>query len=139
MRDWDPNTWLWGEARDMLDRAERLQRLLFRVQGGTVTAPAWSPLVDVFDQGHEVVVMVALPGVRPTQVEVVVEPHGMLVRGVCPLPPECRHAHIRQLEIPYGRFERRVPLPAGPFELIGQSFFNGCLVLTLGPVRAGGG
>lgn len=139
MRDWNPNVWFWSEAMDMLDRAERLQRMFFHVQAGTVATPAWSPPVDVFERGPELLVMAALPDVAPAQIEVVLEEGSLLLRGVRALPAECRRAQIRQLEIPYGRFERRVALPAGPFELLGQSFANGCLVLTLGRVRPGGG
>jgi HSP20 family molecular chaperone IbpA len=38
---------------------------------------------------------------------------------------------VRCLEIPYGRFERRIALPAGRYELVEQSSRNGCLELRL--------
>jgi hypothetical protein len=40
-------------------------------------------------------------------------------------------AVIRRLELPYGRFERRVALPGGRYELEGRQLVNGCLQLAL--------
>ena len=131
MPAWDPNTWFWGEAMAMLDRAERLQRQFFQFQGTTEAGPTWSPPVDVFEYGDELSIVAALPEVAPGQVEVSVEAGNLVLRGERPLPRMCRHAQIRQLEIPYGRFERRIPLPAGLFEVLGKSLSDGCFVLTL--------
>jgi HSP20 family molecular chaperone IbpA len=74
---------------------------------------------------------VALPGVTPQQVEVVLAPDLIIVRGERSLPANARRAAIHRLEIPYGRFERRVALPAGGFELIDQRLEHGCLALQL--------
>jgi hypothetical protein len=38
---------------------------------------------------------------------------------------------VHRLEIPYGRFERRIALPPGRYELLEQACMNGCLVLRL--------
>src|SRR5574337_1602583 len=76
-------------------------------------------------------IVAALPEVAPGQVEVSVEAGNLVLRGERPLPPMCRQAQIRQLEIPYGRFERRMPLPAGRFEVLGKNLSNGCFVLNL--------
>jgi HSP20 family protein len=38
---------------------------------------------------------------------------------------------ILRLEIPYGRFERRIRLPFGSFQLTEILLENGCLKLTL--------
>src|SRR5574337_1018265 len=131
MPAWDPNAWFWGEAMAMLDRAERLQRQFFQVHGTAEAGPTWSPPVDVFEYGDELSIVAALPEVAPGQVEVSVEAGNLVLRGERPLPQMCRRAQIRQLEIPYGRFERRIPLPAGRFEVLGKSLSNGCFVLTL--------
>jgi HSP20 family molecular chaperone IbpA len=47
------------------------------------------------------------------------------------LPRRLASAAIQRLEIPHGRFERRLPLPAGLWQLAGQEFANGCLQLLL--------
>jgi HSP20 family protein len=38
---------------------------------------------------------------------------------------------VRQLEIPYGAFERRIPLPPGRLEAGNPELTHGCLVLRL--------
>jgi hypothetical protein len=38
---------------------------------------------------------------------------------------------VRQLEIPYGAFERRIPLPNGRFDAATPELTQGCLVLRL--------
>jgi HSP20 family molecular chaperone IbpA len=38
---------------------------------------------------------------------------------------------IHRLEIPYGRFERRIALPPGRFEVASRDLVDGCLVLSL--------
>lgn len=127
----DPTASIWGEALEMLDRAERLQRQFFRLQGTARTGPSWLPPVDIFEQEGSLLIVVALPDVPPEQVEVLSESGGLVVRGERPLPTACRQAVIRQLEIPYGRFERRIALPAGEFVLARKAFSDGCLALVL--------
>jgi len=121
---------MWAEALELLQNAERLQRQFFRV-GVLHGAPCWEPPVDLYENGLDLRLLVALPGVTPQQVEVALTPGLIIVRGERSLPAGARHAAIHRLEIPYGRFERRVVLSAGEFELIDQRLEHGCLVLDL--------
>lgn len=122
---------IWDEALDMLDRAERLQRQFFRLQECAHSGPSWAPPVDVFEQDGNLLILAALPGVSAAQVEVLSDGTQLLIRGDRPLPAAFRRAAIRQLEIPYGCFERRLALPAGAYTLVQKSFADGCLVLLL--------
>jgi HSP20 family molecular chaperone IbpA len=131
MRSRDPGTWMWAEALEMLRDAERLQRQFFQI-GEIRGVPCWEPPVDLYENARQLKLIVALPGVTPQQVEVALAPDGLIiVRGERPLPADSRRASIHRLEIPYGRFERRIALPAGGFELIDQRLEHGCLVLEL--------
>jgi HSP20 family molecular chaperone IbpA len=122
---------MWAEAVAMLQNAERLQRQFFQI-GELHGAPCWEPPVDLYENGRELRLVLALPGVKARQVEVVLAPGGaIIVRGERPLPADSRRAAIHRLEIPYGHFERRVALPAGAFELTDQRLEDGCLVLEL--------
>jgi len=130
MRARDPRSWMWAEALELLQDAERLQRQFFRI-GVAEGAPCWEPPVDLYENGGELRLLVALPGVTAQQLEVALAPGGIIVRGERSLPTNSRRAAIHRLEIPYGRFERRISLPDGGFELVDQRLEHGCLVLTL--------
>jgi HSP20 family protein len=130
MRSRDPRSWMWAEALELLQDAERLQRQFFQV-GALKGAPCWEPPVDLYENGNELRLLVALPGVTPQQLEVVLAPSLIIVRGERSLPTNSRRAAIHRLEIPYGRFERRVALPPGQFELLDRRLEHGCLVLEL--------
>ena len=54
----------------------------------------------------------------------------LIVSGRRVLPPELRSAVIHRLELPQGRFERRLQLPAGRYA-VRQFVKNGCLVFSL--------
>ncbi len=126
----DPSLWMWGDARKMLDQAERLHRQFFEL-GRSARQPLWEPPVDVFETAEGLFIEVALPGVAPEGVQVSFENGVLLVVGERNLPEVSEPAVIRRLEIPYGRFERRVRLPAGHYQLAGRQLVNGCLVLSL--------
>jgi HSP20 family molecular chaperone IbpA len=121
---------MWSEAVDLLDQAERLQRQFFRLAGGA-RPTGWEPPVDVYASGDEILVEIALPGVPPERVELVCAPGELVVRGERRLPVRRGGTAIERLEIPYGRFERRLGLPAGTWALMRQEFANGCLQLLL--------
>ena len=95
--------WMWSEACEMLVRAERLHREFFKPAGSPGESPAWEPPVDILETDHEVLVLVALPGVDPEQAESVIEDGYLVVGGTRVLPPELRTAAIHRLELPQGR------------------------------------
>jgi HSP20 family molecular chaperone IbpA len=121
---------MWAEALELLQDAERLQRRFFGI-GAAGGAPCWEPPVDLYQTGGELRLLVALPGVTAQQIEVMLAPGQIFVRGERSLPANSRRAAIHRLEIPYGHFERRISLPDGGFELIDQHLEHGCLALTL--------
>jgi HSP20 family protein len=125
------NDWMWSEACEMLARAERMHREFFRPVRTAARTPAWEPPVDVLETDREVLVFFALPGVDPDRVEAVIEDGTLLVAGLRVLPPELQTATIHRLELPQGRFEKRLRLPAGRYVNVRRSMANGCLLITL--------
>ena len=115
----------------MLARAERLHRELFRPVGSAARLPAWEPPLDMLETEREVLVLVALPGVNPERVEAALDGSDLVVAGTRVLPDELRTAIIHRLELPQGRFERRVRLPAGHYSAVHRSAIDGCLLITL--------
>jgi HSP20 family protein len=123
--------WMWSEAVDMLSRAERLHRQLFQPCPPASPAPAWEPPVDMLETEREVIILAALPGVDPKKVTAVIEGGVLVVTGRRTLPPELRTARIHRLELPQGRFERRVALPPGHYDAARSEAGDGCLIVTL--------
>jgi HSP20 family protein len=122
--------WMWSEACAMLARAEGLHRELFRPTGPSAL-PAWEPPVDVLETDQEVLVLVALPGVDPDRVEAAIDGNDLVFAGTRVYPSELRTATIHRLELPQGRFERRVRLPGGRYSAVRRSAADGCLLIRL--------
>lgn len=129
----DPNDWMWAQACDFIAQAERMHRQFFRLAASArPQAAVWEPPVDVFEDEDEVVVVVALPGVVAENVQLLSEPGALVVRAERPLPLARGSRHkVRQLEIPYGSFERRIPLPWPRLEAVSRELTHGCLILRL--------
>jgi HSP20 family protein len=125
---------MWAEACELLEQAQRLQRQFFRFGEALESQPRWEPPVDIVAYGAEVQVTVALPGVAPEHIHVRAEGGLLVVGALRPLPVQRDATALHRLEIPYGRFERRIILPAGRYELMEQVYVNGCLVIRLATV-----
>jgi HSP20 family protein len=118
---------MWSQACEMLARAERLHREFFRPTASAV----WEPPADVLETAYELLVFVALPGVPADGVEVAIEEGQLLIAGTRMLPPELRTATIHRLELPQGRFLRRINLPPGRYANVSRTMVEGCLLVRL--------
>jgi HSP20 family protein len=123
--------WMWSEACEMLARADRLHREFFRPAGLNARTINWEPPVDILETDSEVLVLVALPGVNPDHVDAAIDGDNLIVTGTRILPAALQRAVIHRLELPQGRFERRMRLPAGRYSAIRRSASDGCLLITL--------
>lgn len=126
------------DAVVLLERMERLHQQSFAPSRAPGGAPSWEPPADMIETDHEVLVLVALPGVDPEQTDVRIENGTLVVRGQRILPAELRTARIHRLELPQGQFERRLTLPKGRYEDVRRSSVNGCLAVTLLKANGGG-
>src|SRR5512138_970877 len=125
----DPVSWMWSDACNMLERAERLRREFFRLRSER-GLPSWEPPVDVFETQSRLAIFVALPGVEAGDIEVLIDGDMLIVAGARPLPHMEDGFLIHRLEIPHGRFERKIRLAsAGRLELIERDLIRGCLLL----------
>jgi len=130
MANEDPRNWMWSEALQMLARAERLHRDVFTPQPSR-RGVNWEPPTDVLETQDAVLILVALPGVDADKVELAIRDGVLMIAGERVLPQELRTAVIHRLELPQGRFERHIPLPAGRYETPRTGVANGCLVIHL--------
>jgi HSP20 family protein len=127
----DPINWMLSDAIETLARAERLHQQFLNLQPLTGTRePCWEPPIDVLETDREILILIALPGVDPDDVEALIDRGTLVVSGRRVLPAELRNAHILRLELPQGRFERRIPLPSGRYTIT-RFAAHGCVGLRL--------
>ena len=122
---------MWGEALSLMEQADRLHRQFFRPTAAQ--APAWEPPVDVIETADAVAIHVALPGAAADSILVELEPGAITVSARRPLPLDSNDSHparVHALEIPYGRFARRIGLPMQALTLTSKKLQDGCLKLT---------
>lgn len=126
-------SWMWGEAVHVLDRADRLQRHFFRPGAGR--QPQWQPPVDIYETHDAIWVIAALPGVAPEHLALEVNADTLIVSGERRLPTAARNGALHRLEIPHGRFERRLQLPFPRVRIARRELRDGCLYLQLRKTR----
>lgn len=131
MAQQDPDSWMWDKARELLERADRLHRRFFQLGRSRYNRPTWEPPVDIFETDEEFLIVVALPGIEPERIEILMESGVLTITGERTMPVPCRRATVHRLEIPHGRFERNIELPQGRFDLVRRDQACGCLLLHL--------
>ncbi|HYZ21680.1 MAG TPA: Hsp20 family protein, partial [Rhodopila sp.] len=105
---------------------DRLHRDFFRPNPN-----GWEPPVDVLQTRDELVIMAALPGVHANEVEIVIQDSSIAIVGVRRLPAFLDRARVLRMELPHGRFERRVAIPPGRYDMTRREIADGLLVVAL--------
>ena len=128
--------WMWLQALALAEEAERLQRGFVRYLGPGEQVVNWEPPLDMYECDAGVVLLIALPGVAPEDIEIRLEDRALSVSAtrLVSCPPD--GSLIRRLEIPHGRFVRRVTL-TGPTRIAESRYRNGCLEIRLVPAVRG--
>ena len=117
---------LWAEAVSALARVDRLHRDFFRPD-----PRGWEPPVDVLETRDELIITAALPGISTDEVEIIVHEDSLSIVGIRRLPPFLQRARVLRMELPHGRFERRVGIPSGRYEMTRRDLTDGLLVVIL--------
>jgi HSP20 family protein len=73
----------------------------------------WTPRVDIFEEGNELVVKAELPGVKKEDMEVTLEGDTLIIRGERKQEKEVKEDHYYRKESSYGSFSRQFTVPAG--------------------------
>jgi len=70
----------------------------------------WEPPLDLYESDSELIVFMEAAGIAAEQMKIMVEPRMLTVKGerICPM---AGISTVHQLEIEYGRFARKLPLP----------------------------
>jgi HSP20 family protein len=127
--------WMWAQACELLDRADRMQRGFHRYVGPAADAAVWEPPVDIQETPEGLHFVFALPGVNPENIDISLEPNALTVRAARPARLGSSDSVVRRMEIPHGRFVRRIALAGARLRLGESRYVNGCLEVRL--VRVG--
>ena len=108
---------------------------------GNAFGMGWTPQMDVFERGGNLIVHADMPGIKPEDVRVNVNDGMLTISG------ERRHEHehesggVHQCERGFGSFRRSISLPEGvDAESVTASFDNGVLEISMpSPPKAGQG
>ena len=76
----------------------------------TASCSLWQPPVDLYESETELIVFVEVAGIEPEKIKVMAEAQVLTISG----ERKCEIAginHVHRLEIEYGHFACRIPLP----------------------------
>ena len=104
-----------------------------RSHGRALSGPlGWSPSIDVFHRGNELVVRGDLPGMRPEDINVDVSDDAVTLSGERQDEHRDERNGVYRYERNYGSFYRTIPLPEGTItDQAKASFNNGVLEITI--------
>ena len=124
----------WYPIREMANLQDRVNSLFqdFSGENGTVTAAAFAPAVDVFENGEKVVLKLDIPGIKEEDLDIRVENQTLSVRGERKFESEEKEENFHRIERRYGSFFRSFSLPnTVDTENVAASYNAGVLKLEL--------
>ena len=126
----------WEPFRDLVAMQDRMTRLfdetLARVWKEEVPRGGWSPPVDILEKENEVVLLVDLPEMIQSEIDIKVEENTLIIQGERKFIKETSEETYIQIERPYGTFRRTFTIPrAIDQEKIKASYKDGVLRVIL--------
>ena len=129
--------WFDDEIEKEFDRMrQRMEKMLgspSRPGAATLCGDVgWRPSMDLYETSEELIVLVDLAGIKPKEVEVLVEGDAVRLRGKRCRPRDKNINHVHHMEIDFGPFSHsfRLPVPIDP-EAASSTYRDGFLVITL--------
>jgi HSP20 family protein len=124
--------------RDLAVLQDRMNRMFNDSYGGRsqedhmLNRGTWTPAVDIYEAGGELVLKAELPDMRREDVEVTVENNTLTIRGERKLDNEIKQENFHRVERAYGSFLRTFSLPTTVDSgRIGAEYKNGVLTVKL--------
>src|SRR5881275_3012028 len=103
----------WDPFREFSTLQDRMNRL-FRDSGNTeeaLTTSTFAPPVDVYEDEHNVVLKIEVPGIDEKDIDVKIENNTLTVHGERKFEKEEKEENFRRVERQYGSFTRSFTLP----------------------------
>jgi HSP20 family protein len=122
---------IWKEFGTLGNRLNRMFEMQ-REDDSNDFLGAWSPAVDIYDKGNEVVIHAELPGIRKDDIDIRVENNVLTIRGKKERKEEVKEEGYFRTERAYGTFSRSFSLPTTvDVAKITAEYKDGVLTLTL--------
>ena len=117
----------------MRQRMEKMLRSPSRPGAATLCGDAgWRPSLDLYETSDELIVLVDLAGIKPKDVEVVVDGDTVRLRGTRNRPSEKTVNRVHHMEIDFGPFSHSIRLPVAiDPEGANSTYRDGFLVINL--------
>ena len=114
-----------------------IDRLFEDTFGGDARRSGWAPAVDIREDSKEITLEVELPGIKPSDVEVVAENGVLTIRGEKQsTSTDGSEGRYHVVERSYGSFTRSFQLPTGMDEQRIEADFNDGLLTVRIPKAA---
>jgi len=106
----------WDPFREFVTIQDRLNRLFRESQGSeggqeSLTTSSFAPPVDVYEDEHNVVLKIEVPGIEEKDIDVRIENNTLTVHGERKFEKEEKEENYRRVERQYGSFTRTFALP----------------------------
>jgi HSP20 family protein len=104
---WDP----FRELSTIQDRMNRLFQESYGGQDQELSTSAFAPPVDVYEDEHNIVLKVEVPGIDEKDIDIRLENNTLVVRGERKFEKEEKEENYHRVERRYGSFVRSFSLP----------------------------
>lgn len=105
----------WEPLKDLMALQERMNKLFdetFSRGAQNVDVGAWSPPVDIMEQGDEIIIKMEIAEVGQKAIDIKVEENALTIIGERQLEEGTKREDYLRLERPYGTFSRSFSLPS---------------------------
>lgn len=125
----------WEPLKDLMALQERMNKLFdetFSRGAQDVDTGAWSPPVDIMEQGDEIIIKMEIAEVDQKSIDIKVEGNALTIKGERQLEEGTKRENYLRLERPYGTFSRSFSLPTTvDYEKVKASQKDGILRIVL--------
>jgi HSP20 family protein len=131
----------WDPFRELTTLQDRMNRIFQDTFGGPLTprageeslmAGAFIPPVDVYEDDHNIVLKVEVPGIDQKDIDIRLENNVLTVRGERKFEKEEKEENYQRVERRYGSFSRSFTLPnTVDTDNVNADYENGVLKITL--------
>lgn len=112
-RSLDPFS-MFSEMEEMMDRMlGRNWPFMRPIRRFTQSSSGWSPHVDMYEEGNDIVVKAELPGLTKDDIDVQIENGDLVIKGERKSDSEVKEENYYRMERSFGTFYRNLPLPEG--------------------------